>query len=246
MPTLVSIDKICAECGTRSMSAALAPDHRTKLYYECKNCGSFIKDPKKYDKIYEENKDEIIAKFHEKFTKGKTEDEKKELLDDILQSTTGGSTGGGSNTYTGALILEPEVVPFYEEISEYHTYTNMYGGKDSEYRKKPYWVKPAKPPLMSEDKFESTKKVVKKYSSNKKLSRHQKKIRKKLKEKKDEKINSVLEDLYEEFFDEELKVYGKKIDKSYVGDPVIPTGNISYQVIFSYPDLEIMKIGKCF
>ena len=246
MATLVSIDKICAKCGTMSMNAALAPDDRTKLYYECKKCGYFQPDPKRYDEIYEKNKDEIIAKFHENFTKGKTEDEKKDLLDDILQSTTGGSTGGGSNTYTGALILEPEVVPFYEEISEYHTYTNMYGGKDSEYRKKPYWVKPAKPPLMSQDKFESANNVVRKYSRNKALSRHQKKIRKRLKEKKDEKINSVLEDIYDEFFDEELEVYGKKIDKSYVGDPVIPTGNSSYQIIFSYPDLEIMKIGKCF
>ncbi|MFW5895613.1 MAG: hypothetical protein ACOCT9_02595 [archaeon] len=52
--------------------------------------------------------------------------------------------------------------------------------------------------------------------------------------------------LVREFFDEELEVYGKKIDKCYVGDPVISTGNSSYQIIFSYPDLEIKKIGKCF
>lgn len=242
----VSIDKICLECGTKSMRAGLAPDQRTTLYYECTNCSSFIRDTEEYDRIYEENREEIIAKFHEKFIGDKTEEEKKQLLDDILESSPGGTTGGGDNNYTGALILEPKVVSFYEEISEFHMYTNMYGGKDSEYRKKPYWVKPAKPPLMSVGEYKTIVEEVEKYSEGKGLSKKQKSIRKMLKDNKDEEINSILEKLYEEFFDEELEVYAKKIDKSYVGDPVISTQNSSYQIIFSYPELEIIEIGKCF
>ncbi len=227
------------------MRAAFFSNSNIKMYYKCVNCDSLIIDPEQYDRIYEEKKDKMISRLHEKFTRGKTDEDKRKLLDDILQSSPGGITGGSTKNYTGALILEPEVIPFYEEIREFHMYTNMYGGKDEEYRKKPYWVDPADPPLMSVENYKSIEKEVEKFAKNKGLTKEQKKIRGMLKDKNDEEISSILEKLYEEFFDEELKVYGKKIEKSYVGDPEHSTNNSSYQVIFSYPELEIMKIGKC-
>jgi len=109
------------------MKAAIYPGSDIPIYYECKECGDFINDTEKYDRIYEENYEDIIDLFHEKFIKNKTEDEKKEMLNDILNNSTGGNTGGNTKNYRGALILEPKIVSFFETLSEYHHYTDMYG-----------------------------------------------------------------------------------------------------------------------
>jgi len=98
---------------------------------------------------------------------------------------------------------------------------------------------------MSLDKYDLAVKEVEKFADNQGLSEKQNKARKIVKENQTEKIKANLKTLYEDVFDEELTVYGKHIEKHYIKDPNIPTQNKSYQIIFSYPELKIIKMGKC-
>lgn len=228
------------------MKAALPPNSRTPLYYECKNCNNFIKDTEKYDRIYEENKDEIIAKFHERFAKRKTDEEKRDLLDAILDKRTSGNAGGGTTKENGAIILEPIVIPFYEK---YTKKTWKSGRRGSSYMSETAyytWVKPTRPPLLAQDELLTILKEIQKFENNQQLSKKQESAKEILKNNEKEKIGKLLEKIYDRLFDKGLKVYGKRKDKSFVHDPVNPTLNNSYQIIFSYPDMEIKKIGKCF
>jgi len=98
---------------------------------------------------------------------------------------------------------------------------------------------------MSLEKYDLAVKEVGKFADNQDLSEKQNKARKIVKENQTEKIKSNLKILYEDVFDEKLTVYGKHIEKHYIKDHNIPTQNKSYQIIFSYPELKIIKIGKC-
>lgn len=235
----VDTDKICWKCGEESVIAFMNPDG--PLYYACNTCGMFSDEPEKIDQIY--NKEMIIAYFHIRYLEGKTEEEKRELLDNVLSNKVSYLFSEGSIKGIGVIVFEPVVIPFYQSYTTESWVSNYYGLSYMKSSTSMRWVKPIKYSLLKEDEVETISDIVGKFEEGTELSEGQSRARRVLEENQKKSIKELLELIYEGTC-ESLTVWGYRHDTCF-NRSVIPTYNGSYQLIFTYPDLEILDIGRC-
>ena len=235
----VDTDKICWKCGEESVIAFMNPDG--PLYYACNTCGMFSDEPEKIDQIY--NKEMIIAYFQIKYLEGKTEEEKRELLDNVLSNKVSYLFSEGSIKGTGVIVFEPVVIPFYQSYTTESWVSNYYGLSDMKSSTSWKWVEPTKYALLKRDEVETISDVVENFREGTDLSEDQSRAKELLEENKNKSVRELLDLIYEEC-SERLTVWGYRKDKCYINS-TNPTINRSYQILFSYPELEILGVGRC-
>lgn len=235
----VNMGKLCMKCGEESMVAFMTPSG--PLFYECKSCGLFWKYPKLFDIFYD--KDKIIAYFQKRYSEGKTEEEKRELLENLLSSRSSYLNSEGSCNGKGVIVLKPEVIPFYQSYTTETWVSNYFGLSDMRERSSMRWTRPIKYPIIQEKEVETIYEVVDKFQQGTGLSEAQQRAKKLLEADVKKSISELLESIYEES-SKSLTVWGFVHDMRYIKSPD-PTVNRSYQIVFSYPELEILGTGRC-